>query len=182
MRLSSNAPVFEVECGSGSSLRLLSRRRRRLADDEPEIYEIAEDDFTKTPWEFFDGRMEVVESDDPMFDGGARGVRDYRRWIEEAANLMLTLCQQSVTEKHGKSCEIQRHVEVETRRAIRYIVEETYRGRRISPSPETMCTTVYGILGATRKMRTAPRSFASRSRNGSRSFNTCSHKMFGREW
>ena len=71
-RLSSNAPeVFEVECGSDSSLRPLSRRRRRLADDEtlpeiyeiaedetppelhetvPEMYEIAQDESTKTPW------------------------------------------------------------------------------------------------------------------------------------
>ena len=64
-RLSSNAPeVFELECGP------LPCRRRRLADDEtlPEMYEIAENESTKNPWVCFDGRIEAVDSDDPMFD------------------------------------------------------------------------------------------------------------------
>ena len=45
--LSPNAPeIFEFECGRGSSLHPLPRRRRRLADDEmlPELYEIDEDE------------------------------------------------------------------------------------------------------------------------------------------
>ena len=47
--------------------------------------------------------------------------------FERVANFLLTLCQQNETEKHGKSSEIQRQIETEARRAIRYIVEEIYR-------------------------------------------------------
>ena len=91
------------------------------------------------------------------------------RGFEEAANLMLTLCQQNEMEKHRKSREIQRHIETETRRAIWYIVEDGILGERNAMTSGTR----------TRKMRTAPRSFASRSMNGWRSFSICSRKMFG---
>ena len=130
-RLSSNAPeVFEFECGSDSSLRPLPRRRRRLADDKtlpetlPEMYEIAEN-----------------ETSPEIHDIADRG-------FEEAANLMLTLCQQNEMEKHGKSREIQHHIETETRRAMWHIVENIYRGWRVSPTLETVGTSVNGILGA----------------------------------
>ena len=70
------------------------------------------------------------------------------RGFEEAANLMLTMCKQSETEKHGEPSEIHRQMETETRRAIRYIVEDIYSGWRVSPTPETVGTSVSGILGA----------------------------------
>ena len=102
--------------------------------------------------------MEVLDSDDPIFDKTLSKTSEDEtmpeekentdRGFEDAANLMLTLCQQNEMEKHEKSREIQRHIEIETRRAIWYIVEEICRGWRISPSPETMGASVDRILGA----------------------------------
>ena len=101
--------------------------------------------------------MEVLDSDDPIFDKTLSETSEDKtmpeekeetdRGFEDAANLMLTLCQQNEMEKQEKSREIQRHIETE-RRAIRYIVEEIYKGWRVSPSPETMGASVDGILGA----------------------------------
>ena len=78
--------------------------------------------------------------------------------FEEAANLMLTLCQQNEMERH----------------------EEIYRGWKVWPTPETVGTSVNGILGASCEFwdedeeDDGHRSFASRSRNGLKSFKTSS--------
>ena len=127
------------------SLHPLPRRRRRLADDEtlPEMYEIDEDE---TLPELHETVPEVYETAE---DETSPEIHDIAvRGFEEAANLMVTLCQQNEMGKHGKSREIQRHIETETRRAMWYIVEEIYRGWRVSPTPETVGTSVNGILGA----------------------------------
>ena len=70
-----------------------------------------------------------------------------------AANLLLTLCQQNEMEKHGKSNEIQRQIETETRRVIWYIVEEIFRDWKASLTPETVGTSVKRILGASYEFR-----------------------------
>ena len=137
-RLSHAPGVFEFECGSDASLRPLPRRRR-LADDEtlPEMHEIAEDETLPEIHEIAD------------------------RGFEEAANLMLTLCQPNEMEKHGKSREIQSQIETGTRRAIWYVVEEIYRSWGVLPTLETVgyrCETEFWaqamISGTrTRKMR-----------------------------
>ena len=142
-----------------------------LQETVPEVHEIAEDALapeihdiddtgtsTKIPWVGFDGRIELLDSDDPIFEETLSETSEDETMpevyeitdgvFEEAANLMLTLYHQNETEKHGKSSEIQRHIEVVTRRAIWHFVEEIYRGWRVSPTPETMCTSVDGILGA----------------------------------
>ena len=101
-------------------------RRRRLADDEtmPETYETAED-----------------ETSPEVHDQADRG-------FEEAANLMLTMCQQSEMEKLGEPSAIQRQTETETRRTTQHFVEEICSGWRVSPTPEIVGTCVSGILGA----------------------------------
>ena len=112
--------------------------------------------------------MEVLDSGDPTIDKTLSETSEDEtmpeekentdRGFEDAANLMLTLCQQNETEKHEKSLEIQRHIETETRRAIWYIVEEIYRGWRVSPSPETMGAWAQAVNSGMRmrKMGTAP--------------------------
>ena len=51
-------------------------------------------------------------------------------------------------EKHWKSNEIQCQIETETRRTMWDIAEDIYRGWKVSPPPETVSTSVNGILGA----------------------------------
>ena len=48
----------------------------------------------------------------------------------------------------GKSNETQRQIETETHRAIWDTVEEIYRDWKVSPTPETVSTSVNGIVGA----------------------------------
>ena len=67
--------------------------------------------------------------------------------LERAANLLLKLCQQYEMEKHGKLNEIQCQTETESRR-MWDIVDEVYRDWKVSPPPETVSTSVNGILGA----------------------------------
>ena len=98
-------------------------------------------------------------------------VHDIAKGVEEAAKLMLALCQQNEMEKHGKSREIKRQIETETSRAIWYTVEEICRGWRIPPTPEAVGTSVNGILGRGRP--------PDHSRRGWRPFSDCSRKMFG---
>ena len=140
----------------------------------PEMYELAEDETpleihdiadsgsstsTKIPWVFFDGRTELLDSDDLPLDETLSETSQEETMPEifeiagsglnGAANLLLKLCQRSKMEKHGKSKEIQRLIETETRRAIWCTVEEIYSGWRVSPTPETVAICVSGILNAT---------------------------------
>ena len=86
----------------------------------PETHDIDErGTSTKIPWVGFDGRIELLDSDDPIFEETLSETSEDETMpevyvitdgcFEEAANLMLTLCQQNETKKHGKSSEIQRH-------------------------------------------------------------------------
>ena len=68
--------------------------------------------------------------------------------LERAAKLLLILCPQNEMEKHGKSNEVQRQIETETRRTMWDIVEEICRDWKVSPPLETVSTSVNGILGA----------------------------------
>ena len=68
--------------------------------------------------------------------------------LVRAANLLLKLCQQNEMEKHGKSNEIQCQIETKTRRTMWDIVEEIYRDWKVSAPPETVSTSVNGMLGA----------------------------------
>ena len=63
-------------------------------------------------------------------------------------------------------------------------MEEIYKDWKVSPTPETVSTSVNGILGAScdfwdedKEEEDGPRSFVSRSRNGSRSFRP-DHSVF----
>ena len=65
------------------------------------------------------------------------------------------------------------------------IVEEIHRDPKVSPTPETVSTSVNGILGAgcefwdeDEEEEDGPRSFASRSRNGLTPFRTSSQCTF----
>ena len=130
-RRSPNGPeVFELECGSGSSLHPL-RRRDEIAEDEtlPEIHEIAAEIF----------EIAEDETSPEIFDITDSG-------FEEAANLLLTLCQQN--EKHSKSYEIQRQKETETCRAIWYIVEGNLPRLESLANTGNVGTSVNGIVGA----------------------------------
>ena len=99
---------------------------RCRADDAnetlPEMYETAEDETLPEIHEM----PEVYETAEDEMSPEMHDISD--RGFEEAANLMLTLCQQNEMEKHRKSREIQRHIETETRRAIWYIVEDGILG------------------------------------------------------
>ena len=107
------------------------------------MYEIAEDETLPEKQETAPETYEIAEDETlpEVHDMADRG-------FEEAANLMLTTCQQTEMENHGKPSEIQRQMETENRRAIRYFVEEINGGWRISPTQETVGTSVSGILGA----------------------------------
>ena len=68
--------------------------------------------------------------------------------LKSVANLLLNLWQQNEMEKHGKSNEIKCQMGTETRRTMWDIVEEIFRDWKVSPTPETVSSSVNGILGA----------------------------------
>ena len=119
-----------------------SRKSARLSPNAPEIFEFR-------VWKTFitPSGAEMTTPNCGWWRWGVPEVHDIAdRELEEAANNMLTHCQQNEMDKHGKLHEIQREMETETRRATWYIVEENYR---VGGSPNTGSgTSVNGILGA----------------------------------
>ena len=128
----------------------------------PEIYEIAEDETSPEIHDIADRRL--------------------KKWRTSCSH-----CQQNETEKHGKSREVQRHIETETRRAIWCFVEEIYRGWTVSLPRDMVETSVNGILGVSNDFwdedeedEDGPPEHSRRGAgNGWRSFSICSRKMFG---